>query len=68
MGHNAFAVGTDNLCIGYSSLGPLLTFRAANLSLGIGNTLPSYKLDVSGDSRVSGTFNVDTSNIPVHPL
>jgi hypothetical protein len=45
----------------------LLTFRAANLSLGIGTTTPNHKLDVNGtvsatlyNGNASGTTNAVT--------
>jgi hypothetical protein len=63
MGHNSFGVGADNLCIGYSSLGPLLAFRAANLSLGVGTTAPNYKLEVIGNAaKNTGTAWINTSD------
>ena len=59
MGHNSFGVGASNLCIGYSSLGPVLTFRIANASIGIGTTTPNYKLDVTGSINTSDSYYIN---------
>ena len=46
---------SNKLHLGYSSGAPAMTINASN-NVGIGNTSPSYKLDVSGPIRVNDTI------------